>query len=236
MNSSKRFKKDNDDGDDIIIIDSPTSSLILNEFCQHTDQTTGETCREYYSVICIHCHLSLCYVHVEIHRILLLNERDQLINELNERIDDLNPEKIQKFLIDQFERKTQKKLSFVQQIAMEKLIDLNNIIIQLKELFQPIRIIFKENRSVSLFQIKKIKQTFQQFDENKNVSLILLFVIRNFRFIFSYYSIISSILFLLNKHNQSIFFIYQTLILLVDNISYQSNDRVTMKWQQVKTY
>ena len=179
-NSSKRFKKDNDD--DIIIIDSPTSSLILNEFCQHTDQTTGETCREYYSVICIHCHLSLCYVHVEIHRILLLKERDQLINELNERIDDLTPEKIQKFLIDQFEQKTQKKLSFVQQIAIEKLIDMNNIIIQLKELFQPVRIIFKQTQSVSLFQIKKIKQAFQQFDENKNVSFILSFLHSKFSF------------------------------------------------------
>lgn len=171
MNLSKRFKRENDNDDDIIIIDSPPTSSSSNEFCQHTDQTTGESCREYYSVICIHCHLSLCYIHVEIHRILLLNERDQLINELNERIDELNSEKIQKFLIDKFERKTQQKLSFIQQIGIEKLIDLDNIINQLKELFQPIRIIFKQNQSISLFQIKKIKQSFRQFDENKNVSI-----------------------------------------------------------------
>jgi hypothetical protein len=183
MNSSKKFKKDNND-DDIIIIDSSASSLILNEFCQHIDQITGESCREYYSVICIHCHRSLCYIHVEIHRILLLNERDQLINELNERIDELNPERIQKFFIEQFERKTQKKLPFIQQIAIEKFIDLNNIIIQLKEFFQPIRILFKQNQSVSLFQINKIKQTFQQFDENKNVKHYSF----HFHFNLSFYS------------------------------------------------
>jgi hypothetical protein len=182
MNVSKKLKRENDNDDDIIIIDSPppTSSVIPNEFCQHIDQTTGESCREYYSVVCIHCHLSLCYIHVEIHRILLLNERDQLINELNERIDELNPEKIQKFLIDKLERKNQKKLSFIQQIGIEKSIDLNDIIIQLKEFFQPIRIIFKQTQSVSLFQIKKIKQSFRQFDENKNVNIIFQFSFYSF--------------------------------------------------------
>jgi hypothetical protein len=110
----------------------------------------------------------------------LLNERDQLINELNERIDELNPEKIQKFLIDKLERKNQKKLSFIQQIGIEKSIDLNAIIIQLKEFFQPIRIIFKQTQSVSLFQIKKIKQSFRQFDENKNVNIIFQFSFYSF--------------------------------------------------------
>jgi len=172
MNLSKKFKKKNDNDDDIIIIES----TILNEFCQHIDKITGQSCREYYSVICIHCNLSLCYIHVEIHRILLINERDQLINELNERIDELNqlienPDKIQKLFIEKFEIKNQKKISFIQQIGIEKLINLNQIIIELKQLFQPIQIIFKQNQSVSLFQIKKIKQSFIQFDENKKVIL-----------------------------------------------------------------
>ena len=141
MNLSKKFKKENDD-DDIIIIDPPvsSSSTILKEFCQHTDKTTGESCREYYAVICIHCNLSLCYIHVEIHRILLINERDQLVNELNERINEVNqliehPERIQKLLIENLERQNQKRVSFIQQIGIEKLVDLNNIVVQLKELF-----------------------------------------------------------------------------------------------------
>jgi len=181
MNLSKKFKKKNDNDDDIIIIES----TILNEFCQHIDKITGQSCREYYSVICIHCNLSLCYIHVEIHRILLINERDQLINELNERIDQLNqlvenPNKIQKLLIEILEIKTEKKISFIQQIGIEKLINLNEIIVELKQLFQPIQIIFKQNQSVSLFQIKKIKQTFIQFDENKKVINIFFFSLVNF--------------------------------------------------------
>jgi hypothetical protein len=165
MNLSKKFKKD----DDIILIDSPASS-IPNEFCQ---DMTGESCREYYSVICLHCHRSLCYKHVEIHRKLLIDERDQLINELNERIDELNqlienPDRIQKIFLEKFEI----KISFIQQIGIEKLIDLKKIIDELKQLFQPIRISFQQNQSVSLVQIKKIKQSFIQFDENKKVSRI----------------------------------------------------------------
>jgi len=172
MNLSKKFKKEPND-DDVIIIES-TKSSIINEFCQHIDKMTGESCREYYSVICIHCNLYLCYIHVEIHRILLINERDQLINELNERINELNqlvenPDQIQKLLIENLERKNEKKISFIQQIGIEKLINLNQILIELKQLFQPIQIIFKQTQSVSLFQIKKIKQTFIQFDENKKV-------------------------------------------------------------------
>jgi len=185
MNLSKKFKKDNDNDDDIIIIESPKST-ILNEFCQHIDKTTGQSCTEYYSVICIHCNLSLCYIHVEIHRILLINERDQLINELNERIDQLNqlvenPDKIQKLLIETLEIKTEKKISFIQQIGIEKLINLNEIIVELKQLFQPIQIILKQNQSVSLFQIKKIKQTFIQFDENKKVNPHPFFSLLNFQ-------------------------------------------------------
>jgi hypothetical protein len=177
MNLSKKFKRENsnkNDGDDIIILESTTSSII-NEFCQHIDKITGESCREYYSVICIHCNLYLCYIHVEIHRILLLNERDQLINELNQRIDDLNqliesPDKIQKMLAEQLEIKTKTKVSFIQQLGMEKLVDLNKIIVELKQLFQPVQTIFKQTQCISLFQMKKIKETFLQFDENKKVN------------------------------------------------------------------
>ncbi|CAF0934953.1 unnamed protein product [Rotaria sordida] len=178
MNLSKRFKKDNgnrdNDDDDIIIIESRTTSSIINEFCQHIDKITGEHCKEYYSVICIHCNLYLCYIHVEIHRILLINERDRLINELNERIDELNqlienPDKIKQILIEQIEIKYKKKISFIQQLSIEKLMNLNKIIIELKQLFQPIRIIFQQNQCVSLIQIKKIQECFLKFDENKKL-------------------------------------------------------------------
>ncbi|CAF4293109.1 unnamed protein product [Rotaria sp. Silwood2] len=179
MNLSKRFKKDNsnkdyDDDDDIIIIESRTTSSVINEFCQHTDNITGEHCKEYYSVVCIHCNLYLCYIHVEIHRILLINERDQLINELNQRIEELNelvenPDKIKQLLIEQIEIKYKKKIPFIQQLSFEKLIDLNKIIIELKQLFLPIRIIFTQNQCVSLIQIKKIQESFLKFDENKKV-------------------------------------------------------------------
>ncbi|CAF0938522.1 unnamed protein product [Rotaria sordida] len=174
MNLSKRFKKDNgnrdNDDDDIIIIESRTTSSIINEFCQHIDKITGEHCKEYYSVICIHCNLYLCYIHVEIHRILLINERDRLINELNERIDELNqlienPDKIKQILIEQIEIKYKKKISFIQQLSIEKLMNLNKIIIELKQLFQPIRIIFQQNQCVSLIQIKKI----QEFEWKNNL-------------------------------------------------------------------
>jgi hypothetical protein len=170
MNLSKKFKKDNDD-DDVIIIEP---SSIINEFCQHIDKKSNENCREYYSVLCIHCNLYICYIHVEIHRILLINERDQLIDELNERIDELNrlgenPERIQKMLIEKLEVRNEKKVPFIQQLAIEKLFDLNKIIIELKQLFQPIRIIFSQNQCVSFRQIKKIKETFIQFDHNKKV-------------------------------------------------------------------
>jgi hypothetical protein len=108
-----------------------------------------------------------------------MNERDQLINELNERIDELNqlmenPDKIQRFLIEELEIKNQKKICFIQQINTGNFIDLNKIIIELKQLFQPIRTIFRQNSSVSLFQIKKIKESFIQFDENKKVNRIFL--------------------------------------------------------------
>ncbi|CAF2493345.1 unnamed protein product [Rotaria sp. Silwood2] len=179
MNLSKRFKKDNsnkdyDDDDDIIIIESRTTSSVINEFCQHTDNITGEHCKEYYSVVCIHCNLYLCYIHVEIHRILLINERDQLINELNQRIEELNelvenPDKIKQLLIEQIEIKYKKKIPFIQQLSFEKLIDLNKIIIELKQLFLPIRIIFTQNQCVSLIQIKKIQESFLKFDENKKL-------------------------------------------------------------------
>ena len=178
MNLSKKLKRENsnrnDDDDDIIILESTTTSSIINEFCQHIDKITGESCREYYSVVCIHCNLYLCYIHVEIHRILLLNQRDQLINELNQRIDDLNqliknPDKIRKMLFEQLEIKNQTKISFIQQLGIEKLVDLNKIIIELKQLFKPVRIIFEQNQCISLFQIKKIKESFIQFDENKKV-------------------------------------------------------------------
>ena len=197
MSSSKRFKRADDD-DEIIIIDSPKSTSELpNELCQHIDPATKETCREYYSVLCLHCHLSLCYIHVEIHRLLLLNERDQLVNELNERIDRLDqliehPDRIQKLVIEKFERETQERISFLQQIAMERSLDLKNIIDQLKELFQPIRLLFQQTRSISFVQINKIRQSFRQFDENQNVNI---FVFRSSLFIFlflifSYYSVI----------------------------------------------
>ncbi|CAF3485485.1 unnamed protein product [Rotaria sp. Silwood1] len=177
MNLSKRFKKDksnNDNDDDIIIIESRTTSSFINEFCQHIDTITGEHCKEYYSVVCIHCNLYLCYIHVEIHRIILINERDQLINELNERIDELNklienPDKLKQILIEQIEIKYQKKVSFIQQLSMEKLIDLNKIINELKQLFLPIRIIFTQHECVSLIQIKKIQECFLKFDENKKL-------------------------------------------------------------------
>ncbi|CAF3933582.1 unnamed protein product [Adineta steineri] len=168
------MKDNDDDDDDIIIIEPTTTSSIINEFCQHIDKITNESCKEYYSVVCIHCNLYLCYIHVEIHQILLLNERDQLINELNERINDINqlienPDKIQKILFEQIEIKTKMKVSFIQQLSTEKLIDLNKIIIELKQLFEPVRTIFKQNQCVSLYQIKKIKECFVKFDENKKL-------------------------------------------------------------------
>ena len=199
MSSAKRLKKDNDnDDDEIIIIDSPRLTFEMpNEFCQHTDQTTKEICREYYSVVCLHCNRSLCYTHVEIHRLLLLNERDQLINELNERIDRLDqlfehPDQIQKLVIDKIEQHNQQRISFLQQIAMEKSLDLKNIIVQLKELFQPIRLIFEQTHSISVLQIQKIQQSFRQFDENQNVKpFSSSFFLRIFLLaLFSCYSVI----------------------------------------------
>lgn len=180
MNLSKKFKRqittDNNNDDDIIILESSSTSY-PNEYCQHIDKITGESCREFYAVLCIHCNLSLCYIHVEIHRILLTNERDQLINELNQRIDDLNqlidnPNQIQKFLIEEFQIKYENKFSFLQQIGIEKYVNLNEITQELKQLFQPIHHIFQNNHTVSLFQIKRIKQCFLQFDENKKVIII----------------------------------------------------------------
>lgn len=184
MSSAKRLKKDHNDDDEVIIIDSPPrlTSDLPNELCQHLDQITKETCREYYSVLCLHCNLSLCYTHIEIHRLLLLNERDQLINELNERIDRLDhlmehPDRIQKLVIDKIEQQNQQKISFLQQIAMEKSLDLKNIIVQLKELFQPIRRILEQTHSISVLQIRKIQQSFLQFDENQNVNRFLLGIV-----------------------------------------------------------
>lgn len=175
MNLCKKFKKTNNDNDDddIIILDSKISSNI-NEFCQHIEKTTNQTCREFYSVVCIHCQLSLCYIHAEVHRILLVNERDQLINELNERIDELNqlidhPERLEKILIQKYQLKIQQNIPFTQQIGLSKSFDLNQIINELKKLFQPIRNLCRQNQSVSIFQIKRIKQSFRQFDENKKL-------------------------------------------------------------------
>mgnify|MGYP001103807622 FL=1 len=184
MNLCKKFKKsnnhnnnidnDDDDDDDIIILDSKTSSN-LNEFCQHIEKTTNaQTCREFNSVVCTHCQLSLCYIHAEMHRILLVNERDQLINELNERIDELNqlidhPEKIEQILIEKYQLKIQQKISFPQQIGLSKSFDLIQLINELKQLFQPIRNLCQQNQSVSIHLIKRIKQSFRQFDENKKL-------------------------------------------------------------------
>ena len=174
MNHSKRFKRENANrtvDDDIIVIQPITSS----EFCQHIDRTTDECCKEYYSVVCIHCNLHLCYMHVEMHRILLINERDQLINELNARIDELNqlienPKQLEKLLIEHLEVKHQMKISFLQQLSTLKLIDLNRIIMELKQIFQPIRNNINLNQCVSLFQIKNIKETLMKFDESKKVN------------------------------------------------------------------
>ncbi|CAF3790548.1 unnamed protein product [Rotaria magnacalcarata] len=176
MNPSKRFKNENsnkDSDDDIIIIES-TKASIIHEYCQHIDNIAGESCREYYAMVCTHCNLYLCYIHVEIHRVLLINERDKLVNELNERIEEINqlienPDRIQQLLIEQIENRKKTKVSFIHQLSLEKLINISKIINDLKQLFEPIRIVLQKTRCVSSIQIKKIQETFLKFDENKKI-------------------------------------------------------------------
>ncbi|UJR28777.1 hypothetical protein I4U23_010003 [Adineta vaga] len=173
MNLSKRFKKDQNieyhTDDDIILIE-PTTSSIINEFCQHKDKITNDSCREYHSVVCMHCNLYLCYIHVELHRLLLVNERDQLINEINEEIYNLNeiirnPNQIQKLVFEQNER----KLSFLQQLNLEKTLNLSQIINELKDFFQPIRNLFQQNQCISIIHINRIKESLIKYNENKKV-------------------------------------------------------------------
>ncbi|CAF3536192.1 unnamed protein product [Rotaria socialis] len=176
MNPSKRFKNENsnkDSDDDIIIIES-TKAPVIHEYCQHIDNITGESCKEYYAIVCIHCNLYLCYIHVEIHRVLLINERDKLVNELNERIEEINqlienPDRIQQLLIEQMENRKKTKVSFIHQLSLEKLINISKIINDLKQLFEPIRIVLQKTRCVSSIQIKKIQESFLKFDENKKI-------------------------------------------------------------------
>lgn len=176
MNLFKRFKRESskrDEDDDIIILESRTTTNV-SEYCQYIDKNTGESCKEFYAVVCMHCNCYLCYVHVEMHRFLLIIERDQLIDELNRRINEINqltenPDKIHKLLIENLEIRNQKKVSLLQQLSLEKLVDINKTIVELKQLFQPVRTILQHNQSVSFIQIKKIRESFLKFDENKKV-------------------------------------------------------------------
>lgn len=174
MNLSKKCKRDENArgtiDDDVILVESATTAPVINESCQHVDQSSGDLCREYHAALCLHCRLLLCYTHVELHRLWLLNERDQLIDELNERIARLNQltdsrEMFQKILFEESER----KLPFVQQLSLAKVVNVDEALRELKQLFDPVQNVFQRHQCVSLAQIKKIRDCFRQFDENKKV-------------------------------------------------------------------
>ena len=181
MSASKRFRKraaddndDDDDDDDVIIIEASSSPVIINEHCQHTDRSTGDLCQEFFSVLCMHCNLYLCFAHVDVHQTLLIEQRDQLVDEFNERLDQLNqllerPDRLRTAVVENYEIKWKKKLSFLQRLSLEKTVDLKPVALELKQLFQPIRTVLSEQRCVSAAQIRKIQASFEQFDQHKLV-------------------------------------------------------------------
>ena len=174
MNLSKKFKRQTTDQDDDIIIIESLSSDSRNEICQHVDQATGEQCQSYVSVLCMHCQLYLCFIHLEVHRILLIDERDRLSDQFNERVDHLcqwraHPMQCQAFLMENYQVKFKRKLSFVQRLALEKSINLTRIIDELQALLQSVRILFCQQQSVSSFQLERMRESLGQYDRKRLV-------------------------------------------------------------------
>ena len=178
MNLSKKFKRRTTDEDDDIIIIEPSSSESRNENCQHVDQITGEHCRDYYSVVCIHCQLHLCFIHLDLHRLLLIDERDRLTNQFNERVDHISqwrehPVQCHAHLMENYQVKFKRKLSFVQRLALEKSINLGQIIDQLQALLQPVRVLFCQQQCVSSFQLERMRECLRLYDRRRLVNELL---------------------------------------------------------------
>ena len=177
MNESKRFRKratDDDDDDDVIIIETSSSPVIVNEHCQHADGSSGDLCREFFSVLCMHCNLYLCYAHVEVHQTWLIEQRDQLVNDFNQRLDQLNqlleqPDQLRAAVVDNYEIQWKRRLSFLQRLSLEKTVDLKPVVLELKQLFRPIGMVLSQQRCVSSAQIRKVQASFEHFDQNKIV-------------------------------------------------------------------
>ena len=175
MNFSKKFKRgadDDDDDDDVVIIESPP-----NDVCQEID----ETCREFASVVCLHCQLRLCYVHLESHRLRLLNERDALIDEFNQHLQQLHhwqktPDDLLNLLTENYERKFQRRFAFPQRSALVKLLDLDQLFNALNDALQLNGKILNEQKGVSVVQLDKLQQSFAQYEERKRVKRTFLFV------------------------------------------------------------
>ena len=186
MNFSKKFKRENDD-DDVVIIE-PSVKRNSNEFCQEFDQS----CREFSSVVCLHCHRTLCYEHLEFHRQILLNERDELINEYNRHLENLI--RWRNFPKEFLQENYQRTFSFVQRLALEKFIDFEKFFVALNESFEPNRKLLDEQKSVSVVQIEKLRQSFVEFEEKKRVKTIklnFLFSSSNERFLFRRFYLIN---------------------------------------------
>lgn len=149
MNFSKRFKRENDENEN------------KNEFCDEIDEISRNSCQEFSSVICLHCHRFLCYDHLEAHRLILFTERDELIDELNRNLHAFDqwqnrPETFVKFLIE----KSGKNISFSQRLAAENFVDLTK---HFDDFVQSNRRILNEQKSVSVVQIAKLRKMRDEF-------------------------------------------------------------------------
>ena len=180
MNEFKRFKQstngDNDDDDDVILLDSISTNENRSSLhhCRHKELNSGVECHEYLAAICVHCNLHLCYKHLELHRFSLMMERDDLIDQINERIALVDqwkkhPEQLRNLLIDNHQLKLKKNISFLERVELEKLINLQKILNQLKFLFEPIKKLLHQQRCISPFQIKTIQEAILKYDEEKLV-------------------------------------------------------------------
>ena len=183
MNLSKKFKRqtdDDDDDDDVVIIESPSTSATTDgnktEFCQELDATSRLACREFASVVCLHCQRHLCYIHLESHRLQLLNERDALINEFNQHLQQLyhwqkHPDDLLNLLTDNYERKFLRRFAFPQRSALAKLVDLDQLFDALNESLQLNGKLLNEQKCVSVVQLDKLQQCFAQYEEKKRVRI-----------------------------------------------------------------